>query len=71
MNAVRSILANLARCIASLALAAATAAALAQTCPANQPVFADKFSGTARDLAKWEVMIGGGCSYGLSGWGNN
>jgi beta-glucanase (GH16 family) len=71
VNAVRSILANLARCIATLALAATTAAALAQTCPANQPVFADEFNGSALDLAKWEVMIGDGCSYGLCGWGNN
>ncbi len=46
-------------------------AALAQTCPANQPVFADEFNGTALDLAKWEVMVGDGCSYGLCGWGNN
>jgi beta-glucanase (GH16 family) len=44
----------------TLALAT-TGPATAQTCPANQPVFADEFSGTALDLAKWEVMIGDGC----------
>jgi beta-glucanase (GH16 family) len=54
----------------TLALAT-TGPATAQTCPANQPIFADEFSGTALDLAKWEVMIGDGCSYGLCGWGNN
>lgn len=55
--------------LAALCLTAASASA--QTCPANQPIFADEFNGTALDLAKWEVMVGDGCSYGLCGWGNN
>ena len=55
--------------VAALWLLSFTAAA--QQCPANQPVFADEFNGTALDLAKWEVMVGDGCSYGLCGWGNN
>lgn len=53
------------------ALLLLSCAAVAQTCPANVPVFADEFNGTALDLGKWEVMIGDGCSYGLCGWGNN
>jgi len=71
MTAVRSILARLTKCAAALTLAATAAGASAQTCPANQPVFADEFNGSALDLAKWEVMVGDGCSYGLCGWGNN
>ena len=53
------------------ALLLVSCAAVAQTCPANVPVFADEFNGSTLDLAKWEVMIGDGCSYGLCGWGNN
>ncbi|HET9821925.1 MAG TPA: family 16 glycosylhydrolase [Burkholderiaceae bacterium] len=55
-----------------LALSAtAIGTATAQSCPAATPVFADEFNGTTLDLAKWEVMVGDGCSYGLCGWGNN
>ncbi len=71
MNAVRSTLMRLVKGAAALALAATAAGAIAQTCPANVPVFADEFNGSSLDLAKWEVMIGDGCSYGLCGWGNN
>ena len=59
------------RALRLFALLLLSGAAVAQTCPANQPVFADEFNGTALDLAKWEVMVGDGCSYGLCGWGNN
>lgn len=45
--------------------------AMAQTCPAPTPVFADEFNGTAVDASKWEMQIGDGCSYGLCGWGNS
>ncbi len=59
------------RILRLIALLLLSGAASAQQCPANVPVFADEFNGTALDLAKWEVMVGDGCSYGLCGWGNN
>lgn len=34
-------------------------------------VWADEFDGDRLDLAKWEPMIGDGCSINLCGWGNN
>ena len=59
------------RALRLFALLLLSGAASAQQCPANVPVFADEFNGTALDLAKWEVMVGDDCSYGLCGWGNN
>lgn len=59
------------RALRLFALLLLSGTAGAQTCPANQPLLADEFNGTALDLAKWEVLIGDGCSYGLCGWGNN
>jgi beta-glucanase (GH16 family) len=38
-------------------------------CPAL--IWADEFTGTSLDLAKWSYQIGDGCSEGICGWGNN
>lgn len=71
MSGFQSARTRLVKAAAALALAAITLGAVAQQCPANVPVFADEFNGTALDQSKWEVMVGDGCSYGLCGWGNN
>ena len=34
-------------------------------------VWEDNFDGTSLDTAKWDAMIGNGCSYGICDWGNN
>ncbi|THH40034.1 family 16 glycosylhydrolase [Neolewinella litorea] len=34
-------------------------------------VWADEFSGTSLDQAKWNYQIGDGCDIGICGWGNN
>ena len=35
-----------------------------------QLVWSDEFEGTELDLANWEIQLGDGKFYGLSGWGN-
>ena len=34
-------------------------------------LWADEFSGTALDEAKWNYQLGTGCDEGICGWGNN
>ena len=34
-------------------------------------VWSDEFDGTALNTSNWEIMIGDGSAYGISGWGNN